>query len=242
MSVPAFGYIFASHGPTLGADFGPNYHAGQYEIVESYADRHNLALDAVFVENADSVRTRWFARPAGRQIAGVLVPGCHVIVADATAVYTSAADLLSIIQGFQARGIVLHFARFQLPGHERASLSTAGEMGEVMVKALTAIHLLGRSGRGEAIAEGMRRKKEQRRRHCKDAGAYGHRWVRGRLVVDEDEQNVIRHILRWREEGFTYHAIAVHLLLNRVRTAKGGEWSEARVRRVCLAAYSPSAR
>jgi hypothetical protein len=237
MSVPAFGYIFASRGPELAADFGPDDRAGQCAIVESYADRHNLALDAIFVENAVFVRDPWLARPAGSELVGVLVPGCHIIVADAAVVYTSAADLLSIIQSFQARGIVLHFARFQLPGNERTSLSTADEaMSEALTTALTAICSFSRL-RGEAIAAGMRRKKEEGRRYCRDAAGYGFKWKRGKRVPDETEQAVIAKIVEWREKiGCSWYEIAAHLLHCGVTVASTGrEWSPSRVRRAYLA-------
>jgi hypothetical protein len=71
-------------------------------------------------------------------------------------------------------------------------------------------------------------------KYCASAG-FGFRWHRGRRVPDQRELEVMEAIVRWRNEGFSWYAIAAHLLQHRVRTKDGKEWSASRVRRAYLA-------
>jgi DNA invertase Pin-like site-specific DNA recombinase len=208
----------------------------QRAALDDYCKQNSLALSSNFRDDVGAASTPWLERPAGRQLASQLGKGSQVVVADAAVVYTSAADLLSIIHSFQARGIVLHFARFQLPGNERASLSTADEaMREALTTALTASCSFSRL-RGEAIAEGMARTREEGRRHCRDAAGYGFKWKRGKRVPDETEKAVIAKIVQWREVmGCSWYEIAAHLLHCGVTVGSTGrEWSPSRVRRAYL--------
>ena len=110
---------------------------------------------------------------------------------------------------------------------------------ELLGPLLRAIDRTKQAWRSEAATQAIRDRQCRGLRYTRHAG-YGFKWVgrRGhqRRVPDEGEQRVMRHIVTWWEEGFSWYEIARHLLLNRVKTADGHEWSEPRVRRAYHAA------
>jgi hypothetical protein len=74
-------------------------------------------------------------------------------------------------------------------------------------------------------------------KYCRYAG-YGFRWFRGRRVADPGEQAVMAQIVAWKEAGWSFRRIAVELMVRRVKTPGGTEWSTDRVRRAYRAARS----
>ena len=54
---------------------------------------------------------------------------------------------------------------------------------------------------------------------------FGFRKENGRVVPDEEEQRVIRWILKTRKDGFSYRRIAAALNQHNVPTKRGGVWS-----------------
>jgi hypothetical protein len=230
-----FGYVC----PRVIGDNGLTDDDSQRAALYNHCNRNRLTLSSNFTDDAGAARTPWLERPAGRQLAGQLEEGDHVVACGAS-IYTKAANLLALIHDWRARNITLHIILSKEIGNGSRflSLSTADEaMREVLTAALTAICSFSRL-RGEAIAEGMRRKKEEGRRYCKDAAGYGFKWKRGKRVPDETEQAVIAKIGQWREEmGCSWYEIASHLLHCGVTVGSTGrEWSPSRVRRAYLAA------
>jgi hypothetical protein len=226
--------------PTIGLDEnGLKNRDAQRGGLYNYCNRNRLTLSTLFTDEARAARTPWLERPAGRQLEAQLGAGSHVITC-AASIYTNAAYLLALIQDWRARNITLHMilSKEMGNGSKFLSLSTADEaMREALTTALTGICSFSRL-RGEAIAEGMRRKKEEGQRYCRDAAGYGFKWVRGKRVPDETEQAVIAKIVQWREEmGCGWYEIAAHLLHCGVTVGSTGrEWSPSRVRRAYLAA------
>jgi DNA invertase Pin-like site-specific DNA recombinase len=226
-----FGYICDSRHPVLASD----HRVVQGRILQSFNAQHNLSLDAIFFDSADFSRVPWQERPGGRHLLARLVPGCHVIVPDVSAIYTKPSNLLNILRDFQARCVTLHIAKINAFGREpERSISTAGESGEAVIKVLMAIQSLSRSTRGEAVSEGMQARKRAGKHYCRYAG-YGYEWRRGKKVPNETEQAVVAKIVEWRDKGFSWYEIAAHLLRCGVVAATGREWSLSRCRRAFIA-------
>lgn len=61
---------------------------------------------------------------------------------------------------------------------------------------------------------------------------YGYRYVDGRTVPDESQQQVLSWILEARARGATYKAIARVLVSKGVSTKRGGRWTPTRVYQV----------
>jgi hypothetical protein len=99
-----------------------------------------------------------------------------------------------------------------------------------------------RAWRSERATQALRERRLKGLRYTRYPG-YGYRWSgrRGhqRRVLDHQERRVMAAILRWVQEGASYFDIAGHLLISRITTAQGREWSPSRVRRAFLAAIRP---
>jgi hypothetical protein len=156
-------------------------------------------------------------------------PGDEVIVVWGGGIFTTYKNHASSVRNLWEKGVILHI--IGLDG--KPSLSTA-EDGARVVQVLQDAAALEASCRSEAIRVGILERKLQRRRHARYAG-YGHKWQRGKRVVDSHEQLIISKIRHWREEGRSWNEIATHLLYLGETTAAGAEWSPARVRRAWIA-------
>jgi hypothetical protein len=95
-----------------------------------------------------------------------------------------------------------------------------------------------RAWRSERAMEALAEKRAKGMRWTRHPG-YGNRWSgrRGhqRRVPDPGERRVMAAILAWWQDGCSWYEIARHLMLNKVHTAEGREWSRSRVRRAFVA-------
>jgi len=62
---------------------------------------------------------------------------------------------------------------------------------------------------------------------------YGFREVEGRLVQVSKEAGVVTEILRKREQGLSYEAIAAALNTDGVPSKRGGQWYASTVHYIC---------
>ena len=82
------------------------------------------------------------------------------------------------------------------------------------------------------IRDGVRAKKAQGRRWCRDA-PYGHRWLPdGRIAQDASEQRTLRLARELREQGMSFRAIVVELRRRRRRNRAGNPFSLPSVQRM----------
>jgi DNA invertase Pin-like site-specific DNA recombinase len=208
----------------------------QLAIIRIYCEGRSLDLVKCFIEQADSVTTPWLKRPAGQQLAACLTPGSQVVVARICA---TGLDLIRVIGEWAERSITLHMATQQGPHGAGMSRSTSGMTGDKLVPILRAMRELNRSGRSEAVSEGMRARKAAGVKYCRYPG-YGFKWGGPtgleRRKPDVDEQGIMARIVEWKRAGFSWYQIARHLLRNRMVTPAGREWSPSRVRRAYFAA------
>lgn len=230
MSTKVLGYICVRNA----GDGRTNDATAQRAALENHAQRNGFTLQAIFTDDADTARIAWFDRPGGRQLADQLCKGSHVIVADPAAICNKLSDLLGIILDFQARGITLHLLGLTLKNGSEISLSTSGELGEMILNVLRMMVSMAKNNRSENVSEALREKKRQGKKHSRYAG-YGFRWRRGKREADPQEQTIIADIVEWREKGFSWHEIAAHLLRCKIVAATGREWSPSRVRRAYVA-------
>jgi len=61
---------------------------------------------------------------------------------------------------------------------------------------------------------------------------YGFSWLRGRLVVNAEEIETVRLIVKLWQDGMNYTAIAVHLNGHGIKTRKHSSWDHSLIRRV----------
>jgi DNA invertase Pin-like site-specific DNA recombinase len=223
----------------LADDKSPATLAAQAEAVRAYCAGRGLQLDDLFTDGVGAGGIPWLERPAGERLAARLKEGDQVVVARGELVYTSASDLLAVIQDWRGRGIDLHIVQAEGgSGRFRPGLDTQGPMGQVIATALTVLAGFKKNRRREVARRALLERKCRRVRHTRCPG-YGWRWEgppgEQRRVPDDEERAVIGKIIEWKQAGFSWYSIAAWLLRQRVKTAAGREWSPSRVRRACLA-------
>jgi hypothetical protein len=96
-----------------------------------------------------------------------------------------------------------------------------------------------RSERAMEALEDRRRRGLRSTRHAGLGWRFSGRRGHQRRVPDDAERRVMAKVVEWWEAGYSWFEIARHLLLNKVKTADGREWSPSRVRRAFLAAIRP---
>ncbi|OFZ55144.1 MAG: hypothetical protein A2428_13065 [Bdellovibrionales bacterium RIFOXYC1_FULL_54_43] len=63
---------------------------------------------------------------------------------------------------------------------------------------------------------------------------FGFSWLRGRLVMNAEEIETLRLIIKLWQEGMTYTSIASHLNGHGIKTRKRSRWDHSLIRRVVL--------
>jgi DNA invertase Pin-like site-specific DNA recombinase len=205
------------------------------QAIREFCRSQGWELGELFADEPSTRRERWLERPAGRRLAERVQSGDHVVVAGAWSVWTTADDLLEVLQDWQERGIILDL----IPSgtdHDRGAMNlpTEGGMGRALVWGLSWCRYLDSLRRSEAIRTALWQRRGRGARHCRNA-PYGYRWSGEKgaeqLVANEQEQAVIRRIAEMRDSGLSWHRIAATLMQEKVKTPSGAEWSPDRVRR-----------
>jgi DNA invertase Pin-like site-specific DNA recombinase len=190
---------------------------------------HDLRLNALFEDGAETSGTPWLERPQGQRLLATARANDDVIVVQGGCIFTRHQDLAAAVRKLWEKGVVLHIV-----GLDGKSILSTAENGALVVQALQYAAEVEASSRSESIQVGILERKRERRRHARYAG-YGNKWQRGKRVVDSHEQLIISKIGHWREEGRSWNEIATYLLYVGETTAAGVEWSPARVRRAWFA-------
>jgi hypothetical protein len=94
----------------------------------------------------------------------------------------------------------------------------------------------------ERLAELTKQKHARRKAKGKATNqyvGYGFKLVgvagRRRVVEDKEDRHVMRHIVKWRQEGDPWERIYFHLRKLKVKTSRNKEWSCLRIRRAYVA-------
>ena len=72
--------------------------------------------------------------------------------------------------------------------------------------------------------------------HTKRGGhtPYGYAYLDGKLLIDPKEQVVVRKILKFRQDGQTFQAIADELNRHKIPTRSGKPWIKSVIRSIVL--------
>jgi DNA invertase Pin-like site-specific DNA recombinase len=201
----------------------------QLALIESFCMERGLLLGETFCDDPGAARTPWLERPGGAALAARLKAGDQVVVARASGIYATLAAFQTVVEHFREQGVELHVV-----GGLGQDLFS-GEMWDHLPEALRIVRAIRQALRSGVVREAMAERRAQGKRHCSSAG-YGWRWTRGgRRVPDRQEQEVIRKIIEWKQQGYSWAQIAGHLLRQGVTAPNGREWSAARVRRAFFA-------
>ncbi len=194
-----YGYVRVS--TLTQAKEGESLEAQRRQVV-SYADSKGLQLpiDNVFVEAGVSGGTEFQTRPEGVKLFDALTNGDMVIFPKLDRAFRNTRDALNVLHELKARGVSVHF--IDLGGDV-----TGNGVGAIVFTILSAFATFER----ERIAARIREVKQLKKVQGKFTGgrrAFGYDVVDGVKVPREDEQAVIREMVKMRADGIGYREIA----------------------------------
>ena len=194
-----FGYVRVS--TVTQAREGESLEA-QKRQVTSYASSKGLELptENVFIEAGVSGSVEFQDRPEGSKLFSQMVAGDMVIFPKLDRAFRNTRNALNVLHDLKGRGISVHF--IDLGGDV-----TGNGVGAIVFTILSAFATFER----ERIATRIREVKQMKKAQGKFTGgrrAFGYDVIDGEKVPKEDEQMVIREMLRMREAGSTYRQIA----------------------------------
>jgi putative DNA-invertase from lambdoid prophage Rac len=174
----------------------------QRRQVTSYAASKGLELppENVFVEAGVSGGIEFQERPEGAKLLAQMVAGDMVIFPKLDRAFRNTRNALNILHELKGRGISVHF--IDLGGDV-----TGNGVGAIVFTILSAFATFER----ERIATRIREVKQLKKAQGKFTGgrrAFGYNVTDGVKVPREDEQVVIRQMVKMRESGATYRQLA----------------------------------
>jgi len=194
-----FGYVRVS--TVTQAREGESLEA-QRRQVTSYAASKGLELPPqnVFVEAGVSGSVEFQDRPEGSKLLEQMVSGDMVIFPKLDRAFRNTRNALNVLHELKGRGISVHF--IDLGGDV-----TGNGVGAIVFTILSAFATFER----ERIATRIREVKQLKKAQGKFTGgrrAFGYDVTDGVKVPREDEQVVIREMVKMREAGATYRQLA----------------------------------
>jgi DNA invertase Pin-like site-specific DNA recombinase len=170
--------------------------------VTSYAVSKGLQLaeENVFVEAGVSGGSEFQERAEGSKLFQVLAKGDMVVFPKLDRAFRNTRNALNVLHDLKARGVSVHF--IDLGGDV-----TGNGVGAIVFTILSAFATFER----ERIAARIREVKQLKKAQGKFTGgkrAFGYDVVDGVKVPREDEQVVIKEMVRMREAGAGYRDIA----------------------------------
>ncbi|MBT8559067.1 recombinase family protein [Polynucleobacter paneuropaeus] len=194
-----FGYVRVS--TVTQAREGESLEA-QRRQVTSYASSKGLELptENVFIEAGVSGSIEFQERPEGSKLFTQMVAGDMVIFPKLDRAFRNTRNALNVLHDLKGRGISVHF--IDLGGDV-----TGNGVGAIVFTILSAFATFER----ERIATRIREVKQMKKAQGKFTGgrrAFGYDVIDGVKVPRDDEQAVIREMMKMREGGSTYRQIA----------------------------------
>jgi len=174
----------------------------QRRQVTSYASSKGLELptENVFIEAGVSGSIEFQERPEGSKLFTQMVKGDMVIFPKLDRAFRNTRNALNVLHDLKGRGISVHF--IDLGGDV-----TGNGVGAIVFTILSAFATFER----ERIATRIREVKQMKKAQGKFTGgrrAFGYDVIEGVKVPRDDEQAVIREMMKMREGGSTYRQIA----------------------------------
>ena len=194
-----YGYVRVS--TLTQAKEGESLEAKRRQVI-SYADSKGLELPIVnvFVEAGVSGGSEFQTRPEGAKLFEALAEGDMVIFPKLDRAFRNTRNALNVLHELKARGVSVHF--IDLGGDV-----TGNGVGAIVFTILSAFATFER----ERIAARIREVKQLKKSQGKFTGgrrAFGYDVVGGVKVPRDDEQVVIKEMIKMREKGSGYRDIA----------------------------------
>jgi DNA invertase Pin-like site-specific DNA recombinase len=178
-----------------------------------------------FRDSAQSGKKHLLERPAGKELSQVLEPGDAVVISRLDRGFRNLKDLLNTLDTWKTRRVSVHLLDL--------NIDTSNEIGRLIVSVLGAVAEFESAWRIERVRLALDHLKKQGY-HTTGLPPYGFKTVgpRGarRLITDRPLRAIGKMIVGWRDEGWPWPKIYLHLFKTKIRY-RDREVSEMNCRR-----------
>jgi DNA invertase Pin-like site-specific DNA recombinase len=222
----AVGYVRVSDGKQVEDGMSLEY---QEEKIRSYCNIKDLELVDILIDPGHSAFKRDLpSRPEGARLVELVDSGraCHVIALRLDRLFRSVADCSARVRDWARIGAALHL--IDLGG---STVDTSDQVGQVIISLLAAVGQLESDTKSKRMCEVWAHVKKQGRILGKNA-PFGYSVGKGNeLKPNQDEQDTISFITKWRRNGSSYREI-VDKLTQEGRRPRGSKWNLTTVVRI----------
>jgi DNA invertase Pin-like site-specific DNA recombinase len=207
----------------------------QIIIDQAKRDGHEPSAIVWITDSAVSAGTPLYDRKGGKELSNMLKPGDYVYVSKLDRAFRRASDCASVMDKWQR--LEIRFCVVNLLG---MAIDLSSPIGKFIVLILAAVAELEREFVRERTRDGLANRKRKGHATGKYAG-YGFTWrvqwdaSAGKRVKVKvacpDERQVMRQIVQWRFDNYTWEEIRDHLFSLKMLTKEGSPWSISRIQR-----------
>ena len=221
-----FGYVRVSTDEQ--AESGQSL-AVQEQQLRGWAMQHGVALDAIHIEPGISGAIAFNERPEGGKLWAELRRGDTVVAAKLDRVFRSAADCLTVVEAFKARGVSL----FLLDLNGGADDVSGNGIARLFLTIVSAFAEFERDRIGERI-RATKRAQKARGEYLGGKAPFGFTYDADRkLVPVAEQQKALRRIRTLHGEGLSPYKISADL------ASRGVKLSHVTIRKV-IAGRNPT--
>lgn len=197
----------------------------QEERLKTYCQLAGLEVVEIIKEEGVSASKPLADRPGGQKLVKLIAQGkaYHVVALKLDRLFRDTVDALQQTHAWDKAGVALHLVDM---GGQTIDTSTA--MGRFFLNMMAGFAELERNLIAERTELALQYKKAQRKAYSPTP--YGYDRVGNDLIPNHQEQEIIRQIKAWRENGQTLQGIADQLNNTGVATKQGGRWYPATVK------------
>jgi DNA invertase Pin-like site-specific DNA recombinase len=223
----AYGYVRANTTDQLN-----NSGAQRQAIREHFESRLKgmaFSWGGFFEDVATSGGLPLCSRPQGKILDSKLEPGDIVVFTMLDSGFCGLRDGAEVVERWLARGVHLHVVH--------RDVDTSTPIGRLFVNLLPHFAKLNRSWFRERMADSIAYRRSQGR-PAGGSPPYGFKITgplgKRRFLPDPDSRRIGRHVVRYRQRGYTWVEIYWGLVRDSIRTRRGKEWSIGALRRAFM--------
>lgn len=197
----------------------------QQDRLQAYCRMQGLEVAAVIREEGVSGSKSLGSRPGGADLLRMVARKevTHVVALKLDRLFRNAADALAQTEAWDRAGVGLHLV--DMGGQ---SLNTSSAMGRMMLTMMAGFAEFERALIAERTAAALSHKKAHLQAYAPTP--FGFDREGDRLTSNEDEQDALGMMRRWRDEGASLREIAGRLTEMGIPTKRGGQWYAGTVR------------
>jgi DNA invertase Pin-like site-specific DNA recombinase len=181
-------------------------------------------------DRATSGKVRFVERENGEKLHELLQDGDHIGFAKADRAFRKLSDMAFCCEIWKEKGVRVHVLDWHI--------DTRSAVGSLILGILSCVAEFERCRIAERTQEALAVKRSKGQMWTRTP-RYGFRVMKiggvCRSVPDPEERRVMAWIVKEYLLGASWSDMYLHLAENRIRTRKGNEWSQKRIRRACAA-------